>query len=468
LAVADTFWVVELKREELLDLAQGKAGSVRSVSSSQLAELSAPKGMVTAIWRAPSSASCSPLPQVILGDTATLEDLFAWSASYLRGMGPITSQTRIITPDIFRLALEAQPKNAWREFAGAAVGTILNEVQMHAHRVIPFTGITLAACRSTLSFALMRAAILGINDNALSMVAELWAQARSLTGQTLPAVPIETISQVTVALAKARLGFKFDGRTESNQWFNTMLSDSRIPALLREIGTAFGPLPNELALEGFIEQTAEARVRLLDDLGPVLISHSTRSRAEKAFAIALIAYLCRPGLQQQATLLASFGNEIPESLLWLGALQGAVPFTDTLAEGDGLGWRVARDLFEPGDLFAPPTCDIALSELQIVGRGKAGARMIKALAKARIDVELFPGISIFVRATQAELSDQQSLALEPKASAYDSRNTDYDPHLISDEFLFDAENALSVLSRFLRHARARSMEGRPSDRKRRR
>jgi hypothetical protein len=468
LVAVNKFWIANLTRDQLLDLVQGKANSILSLAPEQLIELSPPKGKITAIWRALGSADRSPLPQVILGDAPTLEDLFAWSASYLRGIGPITAQTRVITPDVFRIALRTRPENVWVRLASGAVGSILGEVLMHARRVISFGGVTLAACHSTLSFALMRAAALGVRGNELVDVADMWEQVRTQTGQAPTVVPMGAIRQAALGFAAARLEADYQSPNESNRWVTLLLGNGNVDALLKEIEVTFGPLPNELSLDGFRELTAEARVRVFDRVAPTLISHPTTSRVEKAFAIALTTYLCRAGMQQQVTLLAPFSATLPESMVWLGVMQGAVPFTETLAEGDGLGWRVARDLFQPGDIFAPPVCDIALSELQVLSRRRTGPRMIKALSKARLDVELLPGISTFVRTLQPEAPEQSALPLETKASTSSHPETASSPGLIPEDLFMDAEKALSALSRFLRTTRTQPAGGPVSDRKRRR
>jgi hypothetical protein len=230
----------------------------------------------------------------------------------------------------------------------------------------------------------------------------------------------------------------------------------------------FDPLPPGVTLEQFLNGTAEERVSLFDRLAPVLLSNVVRSRIEKAFALALLAYLCRPGFEQQATLLAQYHSVIPESILWLGAMQGAAHFSDTLAAGDGLGWRVARDLFEPSDIFSAPTCDIALPELRVLARGRNATKMIKGLARTRLDVELLPRVSTFVRTTQEELPEQTALRLESPGQEIGSRSIQQDRTYVASELVQDAERALKSLSLFLRNARGHTRDERPANRKRRR
>jgi hypothetical protein len=406
LAAAENFWTAELKRKQLPDILRGAEYAIAPISAADIPHLSPRRGTTTAIWRTPNTRSRSPLPQVIIGDDETLEDLFAWSSSYLRGIGPLTAQSRIITPNRLSSALRTRPEGIWWRIAGGAVGVVIGEVLMHARRALPLTEITLAACRSTLSFVLMRAAALGARGGELPEVADLWQRLRSYTGQETTVVPSGVIAQVAISLASAI----FDpGRApqsdESNQWFGSFLAHGDI-SVMAQIENAFGPWSTESLAKRFIGRTAEERVALLDEFAPLLSANPARSRIEKAFAVALIAFLCRPGFSQQAMLLAPYSAALPECMLWLGAMQAAAPFTETLAGGDGLGWRLARDLFEPDDLFSVPKCDIALSELQVLVRGKSSLKTIKSLIRSRLDVELLPGVSVFVRSLQTGISDQ--------------------------------------------------------------
>jgi hypothetical protein len=143
LAAAENFWTAELKREQLPDILRGAEYPIAPISAADIPRLSPRRGTVTAIWRALNIQNRSPLPQVILGDDETLEDFFARSASYLHGIGPLTAQSRIITPDRLLLALRTRPEGIWWRLAGGAVGVVIGEVLMHARRALPLTEIKL-------------------------------------------------------------------------------------------------------------------------------------------------------------------------------------------------------------------------------------------------------------------------------------------------------------------------------------
>jgi hypothetical protein len=466
LAVADNLWTTELRREQLPDFVYGGAQSLSSISPGDIAELSPAPGVAVAIWRAPRVANRSPLPQIIVGDRATLDDLFAWSASYMRGIGPLTAQTRVITPAQLRLALRPAPDRMWWQLAGGAVGAVVGEVLMHARRSVPFSEITLAACRGTLTFALMRAAALGILPSELPDVADLWEQLRSQTGQPPSVAPIGAVAQAAIALAQGALKTRpsRSSPNESNQWFISLLDDGGVPDVLYRVVNRFGPLPPEFSLERFFSYTPEERVQVFDKYAPFLVSQAITSRVESAFSIALVAYLCRPGLEQQMALAAGYCDALPEIMVWLGAMQAATPFTDTLAAGDGLGWRLARDLFEPSDVFATPRCDVALQELRVLARGRGAIKIIRPTTGTRLDVELLPGVSSFVRALPTEAPSQPRLELEPQSESVHA------PERVSAsrELIFDTERAIDALTRFLRNVRLHNPDERPTGRKRRR
>jgi hypothetical protein len=91
--------------------------------------------------------------------------------------------------------------------------------------------------------------------------------------------------------------------------------------------------------------------------------------------------------------------------------------------------------------------------------------MIKTLTKTRLDVELVPGISAFVRSFESDLQEHAGLPLEyqegPQSQFRVDRNS------ISREFLLDIERVVEALSRIVRSARVAG-DARPTGRKKRR
>lgn len=103
--------------------------------------------------------------------------------------------------------------------------------------------------------------------------------------------------------------------------------------------------------------------------------------------------LCRPGAFEAIRLLNTYISAIPSCVLWFGIMQGLIPKNDTLTSGEGLGWRIARDINLPEALSDRPRCDISLRELEIYARSNNSMKSIKTETKTRLLIELVPGVT---------------------------------------------------------------------------
>jgi hypothetical protein len=405
--------------------------------------------------------------RIIVADIATQEDLFAWSASYLRGIGPLTAQTRVMTTATLQKLIRSRPLNSGWRVAGGFLGLIIGEVLMHARRILPAEDISLSACKGTLSFALLRSLAIGYGPSDFSELAESWAKLRTAAGQTRTAVHPTAVAQIVSSFANGIGDYSGPGvlLDPVNGWFEILLREGPFKCVSRVL-SAFGPSPWELDVQQFSTQTAEERVKLFDQILPTIVSHAGRNSSEKSFAIALLGFTCRPGLMQQAQLLHPVSAEFPEAVMWLGAMQVLGFSFETLAVGSGVGWRVARDLFEPVEPFGTPTCDIAFSELLILNRGK-GSNLVHSIVNSRLDVEITPGVTALVRNSRVRDVEQQQFSYPPKppsvAHRYDDELEQVPTWLVS-----DAERAIEALSNFVQQARRLSSPESPSAKKRRR
>ena len=115
-----------------------------------------------------------------------------------------------------------------------------------------------------------------------------------------------------------------------------------------------------------------------------------------AFALALASFVCRPGLEQQASLLSEYARGLPEAWLWLGVMQCRSSLVDALSSNEAAGWWIARELLRVEDPLSAPRADVAVSELAVMlrGRSKYAGRL---LARGRIEVELLPMVSVVIR-----------------------------------------------------------------------
>jgi hypothetical protein len=442
LAAVEQYWTADLRRDELLDVLQRKGEGIIAPANEPI-NVSPSRGKITAIWRSRLSSERTLLPQVIVGESRDLDDLWAWAFSYLRGLGPLTAQTRVLTPQEYRSALKRRHVENWWRFIGGFIGMILGEAIVQTAHAQAGEDIGLAACRSTLSFVLTRASALGLNSQELFDIGSTWEKLRIQTGQSITAIAANEISLVAASLSGATISRAFPRASEGRvvEWLFHLL-DNGPDELLRELnGAVVGQ--GESDLRKLLRGTAEDRVQFFDQSLPSLIDHSSFDRTERSFVIALFAFISRPGLSAQMSLLSTVMRIYPDALLWLGAMQALYSPEETLAYGEGLGWRIARDVSEGEDIFSVPRCDISFSELQLLLRNRTLQRTIRFLPRTRLDVELAPAISTWIRGFSADRSIQSELPL-------DTRPAERDAAELSAKSVRDVERSLETALKIIR------------------
>ena len=395
------FWTAVFRREQLLELLEGR-GPRPKKDNQLLAVDGGSHDDLVGIWAPDSSRALSPLPQVIAGKEEFLGDLYAWSGSYLRELSPLSGLVRTLSFEQLKSALEREPpKEVW-EVAGAAVGVVIAEVWCRSSPRIELAAAALAAPSSTLAYAMMRSWALGYHAEITNDVVVRYVKLSNVLGRPLEADISRSVSHVagTIIGPNSSQRMPHGYKSDASNWWN----------LLRGGISAFELLPDVLGSSkdlfavgdiGQVESmTAEERVQYFDMLAPTLAERDDRDeRSDAAFALALSAFLCRPGFVQQATLLRKYAEKIPEAMLWLGALQILSPLSDTLILQSGAGWRIARELFRKGDVFAAPNAEAASEEVEKLSRAKSrGYRNL--VEKSRVDVEIYPMIVGTFRGTK--------------------------------------------------------------------
>ncbi len=414
MAVVEELFKAHLRRGQLLELLEGRPANSVVFESFDERSLQPRPGEVTAIWRKKPGINGWTVPDTLLADESEFDDLLSWSATYMRGMGPLTSQVRIMTPAQLQALLDPEPSDI-RGLIGGAVGIVICEVLMHAHarQSLPLVSVSTAAIRSTLSFALLRALHVGLGRQHLEEIAGTFERLRREMNRPIPRQSIEAILRVVGSLVGAQAA---ENRTttgiEGCDRLLQIRNGADVYEIAREVLTGSGDLLGLRHVGNLREMTAEERVKLLDEMAPSL-SNGFGSSSDRAFALALATFVCRPGFEQQAGLLAEYARQLPEAWLWLGALQTRTPVGEVLAGGDASGWWIAREVLRSEDPLSPPRADVSAAELSVMLRGKSRYAG-RLLARARIDVEISPLITVLIRGigredySDAEL-DQQRL-----------------------------------------------------------
>ena len=412
LAQTDTFWTSDLTRDRLAELVSAQPAKTRRVSMSQLAAIDVAPDSAVGIWRAPAKQGQSPLPQVIIGKQAILEDLIAWVATYLPTLGPLSGQCRLLTPKAFQDANRKATTSDWRSLAGSAVALCFGEVLSYASRSVQPIDISFVMCRSTLSFALMRSTALGCTPSRLQETAEAWKAVRNRLGQSTNLQSSELILQIV-------RDFAFDtpvGKNDTVAGLQGVLDyNFAVQSFLEDYGNKYTSKPLANRIRDSRTLTAEEKVELFDLVSPELTRDSRRNALERGLILASAAFWCRAGFSQQLAIMSPYQKALPQSTIWLAALHQSEPLMDTLSLGGGVGWRVAKELFRTEDIFQSPACDISLLELEVLTRGSNFKKVIGSWQQSRMEVELFPGVSTIIRSNYDSTPKQSEPPMDKSA-----------------------------------------------------
>ena len=384
-------WTAAFRREQLLELLEGRGPQPQRDGRLSAVESRSQQEMI-GIWTGARAKALSPLPQVVVGDNKCLDDLFAWSGSYLRELGPISGLVRTLSFDELNDALTREPpKEAW-EVAAGAIGVVVAEVWCRSGQRIGLEEAAVAAPNSTLAYAMLRSWALGYRGEIVGEVFSRYVKASTAFGRPMDADISQSILHVVrtlVGVTERRRGGKRENSDTTGWWEQLRRGVSVydvIPEVLRDPRDLFGTRD----IEQIREMTAEDRVRFFDMVAPTLLNRGGRAeQRHSAFALALTAFLCRPGFVQQATLLREYAEKAPEAVLWLGALQILSPLTDTLFLQAGAGWRIARELFRAGDVFAAPYVEASMTEFEKLS-GVRSKSFRNVVERSRVDIEMYP------------------------------------------------------------------------------
>ena len=395
--VANNLWTATLRREQLFELLDDRGPRpTRAYSAPSLHYRD--KSELVGIWIAKEEAELAPLPQMLVADRPILDDLFAWSATYLRALGPLSSIIRILTPIQFDALLNRTvPQQPWK-LAGGAIGLVVGEILTHNEKV-GVEGAVAATPNSTLAFAIIRAWYLGLPNSAIVEICDGYMHLFEQMQRMPSAFALQSVRVIAASL----IGIKIDGRNGNSRlgqfvhWMEDLRSGANIYDVAADVLRNSVDLKinqDVLHLQGM---TAEARVQFFDKLAPALAEQRTGGDSlNQAFALALTAFICRPGLEQQLGLLREHDGRLPESRLWLGALQAFSPISDALSLGSGGGWRIARELFRPEEPWSAPRADAGIAEINVLSRSKSKA-LERLIARPRLEIEIYPMITTAVR-----------------------------------------------------------------------
>src|SRR6266851_5451025 len=412
-------WLVSGKREVLLDLTSVTTGAARIGARpvQSASDLIPKEDELSLVWRE-YPQGFSELPHAIVAHRATLDDLFAWSATYMRGVGPLSSYCRILLTNEAGLLFDNIKGGLPPPVQSAFVGLIIAEVLVLSRYQLRLGDISLAACESTLAYLFTRAIVLRRPSEAFGSLPEKWLQVKTYTHpNALPPAAqgiADTCKLVAELLGGDQMSLTLNDRDFVRGCLRQLISDGQMtPRLVSRFAEWLGAAsPLDSAFFRILELPPQERVDLFDKTLPAITNNLRATQTERSFATAMVGSFCKPGSFQQYGLLREHSEKTPESMLWFGLIQGLQRTTDALAIGEGLGRRVLRELLRDEQIAGRPYSDINLFELEILSRGNP-FKSVRTAISSQIRVEVQPAIYTVGRWKSSE-SEQTELAFDSK------------------------------------------------------
>jgi hypothetical protein len=353
-------------------------------------------------YRVEQSDSIS-LPNVIVPQSDTLEDLFATVATYYPDQSPITALIHVLDGEMERsLDHSATPEprscdGLDSRYRKASLGAALGEAVLAGLSVSESVSSTpsYSAVRRTLAFTLGRCQHLYKDLVPFEHLSKRWMQLRDMTrlGYTQPVVSAVLRVHELVRPSSAKLSdFADIELIQGVQAFvrGDDLDGKHIEAVIRKCypGTA----AHLRELTGVFDDRMKAFIRLVE----IIQSKSLGTEIDEV-AVAFVCNRILPSSFSHVGVLLPLIEFFPAALVWYGFFSTLSKPSKSTSVNFGLLLKLERDLFEPFSYKQRPRCDISLDELEVLSRVGLRSEIIKPTQQRVLLVSLLPGIDIYTR-----------------------------------------------------------------------
>lgn len=362
-------------------------------------------------WQAPQDSG--QLPDLLICSDGTEEDWVAWITTYAARIRPYSAYTRLISYTGIERVVRAWRTPVLDRLTWPVAGLVLGEVL--AASGLPdkrLEKVSAAACASTLSFAMFRAAAVYSNFQQWSQLTSTWESVRQITRQRARAVDGSSVARVcATVLDAAGLG---------DQGALTKQSDREVRIACNELLASPEHVPSNLTkfsdfatIERRMHGSREDSVVAFDNFVRVLSATSANDFELTAFMLGYLASRIAPGTMRHSSVLAPIGHRYPTALLWygfcagLGGAEGGSVYSPnsrrTSVDLPVSARRIVRDLLRPSPVVGPPECDI--SSLELIALSRTGGDPLEAIittTQGTATVELTPAVWTTVNALSKE------------------------------------------------------------------
>jgi hypothetical protein len=441
-------WTSIISRDELIALAQVeqlKDKTLRPIES--LNEIERLSDGLVAVWdEKPANWT---LPNLLLMPDKEKRDFFAWASSYVK-LKPLTAFVRTLDFEtISRIMLPPPNNDQWQ---GGMIGLILAEALTYLDQSA--TKLSLRACEGTYSFAVARSLLRVEGPKGIRQTGLNWFRSREALGNRASRLALVHLQGIWSIFAQLVSSESKDStvsqtivRSCRDLFESGDISDADWRALTKEM-----PVYD---LRMVMQDTREERVKLLENFFGSLGAR-TAGKEEIAFLVGYLVSMIAPGTLDHWRLLNPVKQSLPTAGMWYGLCAGLRPKSRIESYGAGVGRLLTRELRRTVRLFEPPTCDIAVDELDVTG---PFFKSEGAASSNTIEVEISPGVSVPFRSNGADKAEPD-FRLEPPPPRVNELSLD--PMIL--ENLDDAIHALQEIRRGIKKSipySDRGLFGRP-------
>ncbi|MBM4033034.1 MAG: hypothetical protein FJ291_14785 [Planctomycetes bacterium] len=294
----------------------------------------------------------------------------------------------------------------------ACLGLILGEVATHMDEWTNLTRVPPSACARTFSFAMARALSLhGVRRDG-SPVSGAWFRARELTRQPKLRIAEAHMRAPWSAVLSLWADEMPTGEPSAQVAPNLVLDACRDLFSAGAISeptwkTLVSSLSEMADIRARMGATREERVIHLERAIDVL-RRSSLEPETGAFFCGYLTSLVAEGTVEHGGILYPHIQAFPSSLMWYGLCAGLSVRPRLKGHLGGFGRRVLRDLLRLESPLDSPTCDIALTELEVLMGAGASVVDLRTAVQGYMLVELAPCVTTALRwppgdAVQGEL-----------------------------------------------------------------
>lgn len=374
--------IARFERDRLPELLQGKITPEQNVSFSRLANEKLIASGLVAVWEKERDY-LNPLPHFIVGAPSALSDLCAWSAAFMKDIGPLSGIIRLVEPSQIKELPKVENAIVTNDLkiVSKQISIIMAEVIARSSSESVPERIELRTCLSTASFAIFLAKNRGLHIEPKE-IASRWTKSRGFAQGNEQNRVTESIMAVYPLIHQ-------DSNIKANSLNDFYFHNSNIfkqnPELPLEPESVENNYLKQLLEDpGLSRKPKEDLVKVIDHI----ISKFTRNRMDESFDFLPIAKLITQttnGLANQVALLGQSASALPELILMLGVLNGSLPPPDILSSYNGVGWKLLSRLTERFDPFKRPDCDISFEEAYLYTGLNENAK-ITGVSRQRVEI----------------------------------------------------------------------------------